>query len=150
MGGHEHVEQVRSTWRTWRCFPVLQLRCALIFRELNQIFIAYLFKGGQEQSFFPSKNLIYGISRDNSKNFNIRTCEHMILGQLRIRARQTTYAALMPEYARVCQSMPEYARVCHSMPESCQVLPEYARVCQSMPEYAIVCQSLARVFQSMP
>merc|ERR1712212_175124 len=23
----------RSTWRTWRCFPVLQLRCALILRE---------------------------------------------------------------------------------------------------------------------
>ena len=22
-----------STWRTWRCFPVLQLRCALILRE---------------------------------------------------------------------------------------------------------------------
>ena len=65
-------------------FPVLQLRCARILRELNQIFIAYLFKGGQEQSFFPSKTLIYGISRDDSKNFNIRTCEHMILGQLRI------------------------------------------------------------------
>ena len=30
----------------------------------------------------------------NSKNFNIRTCEHMILGQLRIWARATTYAAL--------------------------------------------------------
>ena len=41
-----------GTWRTWRCFPVLQLRCALILRELNQTFIAYLFKGGQEQSFF--------------------------------------------------------------------------------------------------
>ena len=38
--------------RTWRCFPVLQLRCALILRELNQTFIAYLFKGGQEQFFF--------------------------------------------------------------------------------------------------
>ena len=41
-----------STWRTWRCFPVLQLRCAQILRELNQIFIAYLFKGNQEQFFF--------------------------------------------------------------------------------------------------
>ena len=38
-------------------FPVLQLRCALILRELNQIFIAYLFKGGQEQSFFLQKLL---------------------------------------------------------------------------------------------
>ena len=43
--------RVWSTWRTWRCFPVLQLRCALILRELNQTFIAYLFKGGQEQFF---------------------------------------------------------------------------------------------------
>ena len=33
-------------------FPLLQLRCALILRELNQIFIASLFKGSQEQSFF--------------------------------------------------------------------------------------------------
>merc|ERR1712012_131041 len=37
---------------SWRCFPVLQLRCALILRELNRIFIAYLFKGSQEQSVF--------------------------------------------------------------------------------------------------
>ena len=40
-------------------------------------------------SFFPSVTLIYGISHDGSKNFNIRTCEHMILGQLRMGARQT-------------------------------------------------------------
>ena len=33
-------------------FPVLQLRCALILRELNQIFIACLFKGSKKQSFF--------------------------------------------------------------------------------------------------
>ena len=33
-------------------FPVLQLRCALILIELNQMFIACLFKGSQEQSFF--------------------------------------------------------------------------------------------------
>ena len=33
-------------------FPVLQLRCARILRKLNQIFIAYFFKGSQEQSFF--------------------------------------------------------------------------------------------------
>ena len=31
--------------------------CALILRELNQIFIAYLFKGGQEQPFFLQKLL---------------------------------------------------------------------------------------------
>ena len=33
---------------------------------------------------FPSGTLIYGISRNGSKNINIRTCEHVILGQLRI------------------------------------------------------------------
>ena len=37
----------------------------------------------------------HSYQRDCSKNFNIRTCEHMILGQLRIWARQTTYAALI-------------------------------------------------------
>ena len=65
-------------------FPVLQLRCAQILRVLNQIYIAYLFKGSKEQSFFLKTLLclIYGISRDGSKEFNIRTCEHMILGQL--------------------------------------------------------------------
>ena len=41
----EHVKNME-------CFPVFQLRCALILRELNQIFIACLFKGSQEQSVF--------------------------------------------------------------------------------------------------
>ena len=58
-----------------------------------KIFIAFSFKGSQEQSFFPSDTLIYGISRAGSKNFNIHTCEHMILGQLRMGARQTKNAA---------------------------------------------------------
>ena len=49
--------------------------------------------------FFPSNTLIYGISRDDSKIFNIRTCEHMILGQLRIWARQAKNAALMDSAA---------------------------------------------------
>ena len=39
-------------------------------------------------------SLIYGISRDGSKNYNIRTCEHVILGQLWMGARQTNYAPL--------------------------------------------------------
>ena len=39
-------------WRTWRCFPVLQLRCALIFRKLNPTFIACLFKGSKKNLFF--------------------------------------------------------------------------------------------------
>ena len=50
-------------------------------------------EGKSRTVFFPSDILIYGISRDGFINFNIRTCEHMILGQLGIRARQTTYAA---------------------------------------------------------
>ena len=45
--------------------------------------------------FFSSNTLIYGISRDGSKKFNIRTCEHMILGQLRMGARQAKNAPLL-------------------------------------------------------
>ena len=44
---------------------------------------------------FPSNTLIYGISRDGSKDFNIRTCEHMILSQLRMGARQAKNAPLI-------------------------------------------------------
>ena len=43
---------------------------------------------------FPSDTLIYVISRDGSKNFNIRTCEHMVLGQHMMGARQTKNAPL--------------------------------------------------------
>ena len=52
-------------------------------------------EGKSRTVFFPSDTLIYGISRDGSKNYNIRTCEHMILGQLRMGARQTNYAPLL-------------------------------------------------------
>ena len=45
--------------------------------------------------FFPSDTLIYGISRGGSKNVNIRTREHMILGQLRMGARQAKNAPLL-------------------------------------------------------
>ena len=51
-------------------------------------------EGKSRTVFFPSDTLIYGISRDGSKNYNIRTCEHMILGQLRMGARQSNYAPL--------------------------------------------------------
>ena len=47
-----------------------------------------------KNSLCPSDTLIYGISRDGSKKFNIRTFEHMSLGQFRMRARQTKNAAL--------------------------------------------------------
>ena len=50
--------------------------------------------GKSKTIFFPSNTLIYGISRDGYKNFNIRTCEHMILGQLRMGARQAKNAPL--------------------------------------------------------
>ena len=48
-------------------------------------------EGSQAQSFFlqTSNTLIYGICRDGSKNYNIRACEHMILGQLRMGTRHT-------------------------------------------------------------
>ena len=52
-------------------------------------------EGKSRTVFFPSDTLIYGISRDGSKNYNIRTCEHMILGQLRMGARLTNYAPLV-------------------------------------------------------
>ena len=52
-------------------------------------------EGKSRTVFFPSDTLIYGISRNGSKNYNIRTCEHMILGQLRMGARQTNYAPLV-------------------------------------------------------
>ena len=45
--------------------------------------------------FFPSDTLIYAICCDGSKNYNIRACEHMILGQLRMGARHTIYAPLV-------------------------------------------------------
>ena len=44
---------------------------------------------------FPSDAPIYGIFCDGSKNVNIRTCEHVILGQLRMGARQMKNAALL-------------------------------------------------------
>ena len=43
---------------------------------------------------FPSNTLIYGISRDGSKNINIRTCEQLIFGQLTMGARQAKNAPL--------------------------------------------------------
>ena len=51
-------------------------------------------EGKSRTVFFPSDTLIYGICRDGSKSYNIRACEHMILGQLRMGARQTIYAPL--------------------------------------------------------
>ena len=69
------------------------------FQQSTAIRIAKKFRnlliGKSKTIFFPSKTLIYGISHDGSKNFNLRTWEHMILGQLRIGARSITYAALI-------------------------------------------------------
>ena len=55
---------------------------------------------------FPSETPIYGISRDGSKNFNLRTCEHMILGQLTIGARQTKNAPLVRTFGEHPKSVP--------------------------------------------
>ena len=54
--------------------------------------------GKSKTIFFPSNTLIYGISRDGSKNFNLCTCEHMILGQLTMGARQAKNAPLIIQY----------------------------------------------------
>ena len=48
-----------------------------------------------KNSLFPSDTLIYGICRDGSKNYNIRTWEHMTRGQFRLGARATINVALM-------------------------------------------------------
>ena len=54
-----------------------------------------MFVSGKSRTIFsPSNTLIYGISHDGSNNFNVRTCEHMILGQLTIGGRQAKNAPL--------------------------------------------------------
>ena len=52
-------------------------------------------EGMSRTVFSPSDTLIYSISRYGSKNYNIRTCEHMVLGQLRMGACQMNYAPLV-------------------------------------------------------
>ena len=64
--------------------------CWCLNKDIHCMFV----EGKSRTVFFPSDTLIYAISRDGSKNYNIRTCEHMILGQLRMGARQTNYAPL--------------------------------------------------------
>ena len=59
-------------------------------------------EGKSRTIFFPSNTLIYGIFRDGSKNINnIRTCEHLILGQLRMGARQAKNAPLDQACTRI-------------------------------------------------
>ena len=55
-----------------------------------------------KNSIFPSDTLMYG-DGDGSKHFNIRTCEHMILGQLRMQARQTKNAPLRSSVLTFCE-----------------------------------------------
>ena len=50
----------------------------------------------QEQFFSLQTLFFYGISYDSSKHFKLRTCEHMIHGRLRMRARQTKNEPLTP------------------------------------------------------
>ena len=61
--------------------------------------------GKSKTIFFPSNTLIYGISRDGSKNFNLRTCEHMILSQLTMGARQAKNAPLQQNKAQLVISI---------------------------------------------
>ena len=51
-------------------------------------------EGKTRTVFFPTNTLIYGICRDGSTNYDIRTCEHMILSQLQMGASQTNFAPL--------------------------------------------------------
>ena len=52
-------------------------------------------EGKSRTVFFPSDTLIYGICRDGTKTYNIRPCEHLILGQLRMGACSAIYAPLL-------------------------------------------------------
>ena len=85
--------------------------CALILRELNQMFIACLFKGSQEQSFFLQTLLFTAFLVTVLRKFNIRTCEYMIIGQLRMGARQTKNAPLSIKGANIFyKRFPTYSR----------------------------------------
>ena len=62
-----------------------------------KIFIACLFKGSQEQSFFLQTLLFMAFLVTVLKILTyICICEHMILGQLTMGARQTKNAPLLP------------------------------------------------------
>ena len=58
--------------------------CSCLNKYIHCMFVS----GNERTVFFPSDTLIYGISRGCCRNFNIRTCEHMILGQLIMGARK--------------------------------------------------------------
>ena len=74
---------------------LLKEKSKLTFVDVQiMIFIACLLKGSQEQSFFL-QTLSFTAFLATVKNENIRTCGHMILGQLRMGARQTNYAPLI-------------------------------------------------------
>ena len=78
---HASINQIKSHWKT--------------SEGEKQAYICCMFVEGKSRTvFFPSDTLIYAICRDGSKNYNIRACEHMILGQLRMGARHTIYAPL--------------------------------------------------------
>ena len=71
-----------------------------------------------KNSLFPSDTLIYGICRDGSKNYNIRTWEHMTRGQFRLGARATINVALASNsiqslYAVWCQIITIFDRHQH-------------------------------------
>ena len=70
---------------TLTCHSVIPCSCWFLFKSLD---LSKLFNG------VVKIDRHFGISRDASKNFNKRTCKHMILGQLRMWARQTKNAPL--------------------------------------------------------
>ena len=86
-----------STWRKFGAHG--EHGYVFLFSNLGALWfsgnlIRYSLQGKSRTIFFPSDTLIYGISCGCCRNFNIRTCEHMILGQLRIRTHQTENAPL--------------------------------------------------------
>ena len=89
-GEHGDVFLLSNLGALWFSENLITYSLHICLREVNN-------------NFFPFKHsFIYGISRDGSKKFNLRTCEHMIPSQLRIWARTTTYAALCSAYFPSC------------------------------------------------
>ena len=64
-----------------------------------------LVKGSQEQFFFFLQTLLFTpFDATVQKNYNIRACEHIILGQLRMGARHRIYAPLPTIYPKIYPS----------------------------------------------
>ena len=88
-------------------------------------------KGKSRTIFFPADTLIYGISLDGYKDFNMRTCEHMILGQLRMGVRQAKNAPLSTPCHLFIISPPSWPRQFENE-ENCQNMSSPVKAFKSM------------------